>query len=56
MTGSKFLLVATVLSTVFLAACAGPGTYPITGQKVSSDDPVQEMYYNPNVVFRGESR
>jgi len=56
MTGSKFLLVATVLSTVYMAACAGPGTYPITGQKVSSDDPVRQMNYNPNVVFRGESR
>ncbi len=56
MTGSKFLLVATVFSTVFLAACAGPGTYPITGQEVSSNDPVQEMYYDKGLVFQGESR
>lgn len=52
---SKFLLVISALSLGLIAACAGPGTYPITGQKASPDDPVQEMY-NPNVIFRGESR
>ena len=56
MTGSKFLLVASIAGTVFLAACSEPGTYPISGQKVSSDDPVQGMYYNPALIFRGESR
>ncbi|SLN11981.1 hypothetical protein [Ruegeria meonggei] len=55
MTGSKSLLVASVISVLFLAACAGPGTYPISGQKASPDDPVIEQY-NPSVIFRGESR
>lgn len=55
MTGSKFLLVASVISTVFLAACSGPGTYPITGDAVSSGDPVQHMEM-PGYVFRGEVR
>ncbi|WP_170429031.1 hypothetical protein [Ruegeria arenilitoris] len=55
MTGSKFLLVASVISTVFLAACSGPGTYPITGDPVSATDPVQDMG-TPTYVFRGESR
>ncbi|WP_169794822.1 hypothetical protein [Ruegeria profundi] len=55
MTGSKFLLVASVISTILLAACAGPGTYPITGEAVSSGDPVQDMDM-PMFIFRGESR
>ncbi|WP_170325193.1 hypothetical protein [Ruegeria arenilitoris] len=55
MTGSKFLLVASVISTVFLAACSGPGTYPITGDPVSANDPVHDMGM-PTYVFRGESR
>lgn len=56
MTGSKFLLVSSIVGTIFLAACSAPGTYPISGQAVSSDDPVRDMYYNPNLIFRGESR
>ncbi len=55
MSVSKFLLMVSALSVSFLAACAGPNTYPITGMQVSQDDPVQEMY-NPDVIFRGESR
>ncbi len=55
MTGSKFLLVASVISTVFLAACAGPGTYPISGDAVSPGDPVQEMQ-SPTYIYRGEAR
>ncbi|WP_170424306.1 hypothetical protein [Ruegeria arenilitoris] len=55
MTGSKFLLVASVISTVFLAACAGPGTYPITGAPVSASDPVLEMQ-SPTYMYRGEAR
>ena len=55
MTGSKFLLVASVVSTVFLAACAGPGTYPITGDAVSASDPVLEME-TPTYIHRGEAR
>ncbi|WP_420586884.1 hypothetical protein [Ruegeria sp.] len=55
MTGSKFLLVASVISTVFLAACAGPGTYPISGESVSANDPVLEMD-NVSMMFRGEAR
>jgi len=55
MTGSKSLLVAAVISTVFLAACGGPGTYPITGDQVSSSDPVRNMD-TPSYIFRGESR
>ncbi|NVO55506.1 hypothetical protein HW561_06865 [Rhodobacteraceae bacterium B1Z28] len=53
---SKFLLTLSMFSIGLMAACAGPGTYPITGDKVSSDDPVQEMFYNPGLIFRGESR
>ena len=56
MSGSKFLLVSSIIGTIFLAACSAPGTYPISGQAVSSDDPVQEMYHNPSLIFRGESR
>ena len=55
MSASKFLLVVSVISVGFLAACSGPGTYPITGMEVSQNDPVQEMY-NPGLIFRGESR
>ncbi|WP_170505625.1 hypothetical protein [Ruegeria arenilitoris] len=43
MTGSKFLLVVSVISTVFLAACSGPGTYPVSGIQASSTDPVMDM-------------
>ncbi len=39
----------------FLSACAQENTYPISGDPVSSDDPVQEMY-NPSLIFRGEWR
>ncbi len=55
MSASRFLLVISVLSAGFLAACSEPGTYPITGMEVSQDDPVKELY-NPNLIFRGESR
>ncbi|WP_199528541.1 MULTISPECIES: hypothetical protein [unclassified Ruegeria] len=55
MTGSKILLVASVISTVFLAACAGPGTYPITGEAVSASDPVLAME-SPTYMYRGEAR
>ncbi|WP_170413986.1 hypothetical protein [Ruegeria atlantica] len=55
MTGSKFLLVASVISTVFLAACAGSGTYPITGDRVSASDPVLGME-SPSYIYRGEAR
>ncbi|MCG7518042.1 hypothetical protein [Ruegeria sp. Ofav3-42] len=55
MTGSKFLLVASVISTVLLAACAGPGTYPITGDPVSANDPVRNME-SPTYMYRGEAR
>jgi len=55
MTGSKFLLVASVISTVFLAACAGPGTYPITGDTVSAGDPVHAMD-SPSYMYSGEIR
>ena len=55
MTGSKFLLVASVISTVFLAACAGPGTYPITGEQVSANDPVHHMD-SPSYMYNGENR
>ncbi|GAB4550783.1 MAG: hypothetical protein Tsb0024_19230 [Ruegeria sp.] len=56
MSASRILLVISMLSVGVLAACAGPGTYPITGEPVSQNDPVQEMYYNPSLIFRGESR
>lgn len=55
MSVSRMLLVISVSSVSFLAACAGPGTYPITGMEVSQDDPVREMY-NPSLIYRGESR
>ncbi|WP_298847791.1 hypothetical protein [uncultured Ruegeria sp.] len=54
MSVSKFLLIATAASITILSACAGPDTYPITGDPVSSNDPVQDM--NPANIFRGESR
>ena len=55
MSVSKILLTISALSISFLAACAGPDTYPITGAEVSQDDPVRGMY-NPDLIFRGESR
>ncbi len=55
MTGSKFLLVASVIGTVFLAACSTPGTYPISGDKTSADDPVRNMQ-SPTYIYRGEAR
>lgn len=55
MSASKVLFVISMLSVSVLAACSGPGTYPITGMEVSQDDPVKEMY-NPGLIFRGESR
>ncbi|CAD0185395.1 hypothetical protein RUESEDTHA_02282 [Ruegeria sp. THAF57] len=55
MTGSKFLLVASVVGTVFLAACSAPGTYPITGDQVSASDPVRDME-SPTYIYRGEAR
>ncbi|WP_170607669.1 hypothetical protein [Ruegeria arenilitoris] len=55
MSASRILLVISILSVGILTACAGPGTYPITGMEVSQNDPVQEMY-NPGLIFRGESR
>ncbi|WP_171231499.1 hypothetical protein [Ruegeria sp. HKCCA4812] len=54
MSVSKFLLVIAAASVTVLSACAGPGTYPITGDPVSVNDPVQDM--NPANIFRGESR
>ncbi|WP_171631940.1 MULTISPECIES: hypothetical protein [unclassified Ruegeria] len=54
MSVSKFLLIIVTASITVLSACAGPGTYPITGEEVSSNDPVQDM--NPANIFRGESR
>jgi hypothetical protein len=54
MSVSKFLLVIAAASVTVLSACAGPGTYPITGDPVSANDPVQDM--NPANIFRGESR
>ncbi len=55
MSAPKVFLVISMLSIGVLAACAGPDTYPITGIEVSKDDPVREMY-NPDLIFRGESR
>lgn len=55
MSVSKFLLTLSMLSIGLVAACTEPGTYPITGEQVSSDDPVQTMY-NPGLIFRGEAR
>ncbi|WP_172677846.1 hypothetical protein [Ruegeria sp. 6PALISEP08] len=54
MSVSKFLLIVTAASISVLSACSEPGTYPITGEPVSSNDPVQDM--NPANIFRGESR
>ncbi|WP_170344035.1 MULTISPECIES: hypothetical protein [Ruegeria] len=54
MSVSKFLLIIAATSITVLSACAGPGTYPITGDQVSASDPVQDM--NPANIFRGESR
>ncbi|WP_170788725.1 hypothetical protein [Ruegeria lacuscaerulensis] len=55
MTGSKFLLAATVISTVFLAACSAPGVYPVSGQSVSATDPVKDMD-SPIYMYSGELR
>ena len=55
MTGSKILIAASVISTIFLTACAAPGTYPISGDSVSASDPVHNMDA-PSVIYRGESR
>ncbi|SMO38489.1 hypothetical protein [Ruegeria faecimaris] len=55
MNGSKLLLVASALSTVFLVACSEPGTYPITGTAVSPDDPVANLEA-PVYIRRGEAR
>ncbi len=52
---SKFLLTVSMLSIGFMAACSGPGTYPISGDQVSSSDPVHDMEM-PGYIFRGESR
>jgi len=49
---SKFLLTISVLSIAFLTACAGPGTYPLTGDTVSASDPVLEM---PGMVVMPQS-
>ncbi|WP_171090494.1 MULTISPECIES: hypothetical protein [unclassified Ruegeria] len=54
MSVSKFLLIIAATSITILSACSGPGTYPITGEEVSANDPVQDM--NPANIFRGESR
>ncbi len=43
MTASRILLVLSVLSVTGLAACAGPGTYPVSGLTASSADPVMDM-------------
>ncbi len=43
MTVSKFLLTISVLSIGVLAACSGPGTYPVTGMAASANDPVVSM-------------
>ncbi|MGV6803815.1 MAG: hypothetical protein ACWA49_06375 [Ruegeria sp.] len=56
MSASRILLVISALSVGVLAACSGTDTYPITGEPVSKNDPVQEMYYSPSVIYRGEWR
>ena len=40
---SKFLLTISVLAIGVLAACSGPGTYPVTGMNASASDPVMSM-------------
>lgn len=52
---SKFLLIVSMLSIGLVAACSGPGTYPFSGDQVSTTDPVQDMDM-PGYIFRGESR
>ncbi len=56
MSATRILLVISTLSVGVLAACSESDSYPITGAPVSQNDPVQEMYYNPSVVYRGEWR
>lgn len=55
MSVSKFLLTLSILSIGFMAACGGPGTYPISGERASPDDPVHEMNMT-DFGYRGEVR
>jgi hypothetical protein len=55
MSGSKFLLAVSLIGTVFMAACSAPGVYPISGQSISTSDPVKNMD-SPTYMYSGEMR
>ena len=53
MSASRILLVISVLSVGVLAACAGPDTYPITGEPVDSLEGIGAAIADlPRAIFK----
>lgn len=50
---TRFIVVA-VLSFGVLTACAGEGTYPISGMPVSENDPVKDMNFTSRMLYGSE--
>lgn len=52
----KKALVISFVALGFLSACEGEGTYPVSGQSVGQDDPVQALHDPSSTLFRGGLR